>query len=508
MLMHFPPQLPDRMERFYVQYIEDWALCNGLCMRDIDNSHAVHAPVTMFPTPFSKSGFEEALRIQCAFNELYFHAATHEEWLLGHLEEAAKHDDFTAKLIQIHKAAKAGQTQRLTGGLWRSDYIVNGSRTSLEGRQVKQVEFNTVSVSFGALASKVADMHEFLSHASRSWTGHGEVPQNTALKDLARGLANMHAGYKVAEIQHRQATHKTSTSAVEDEDDASIMDDPVVLFIVQPDETNVMDQRLIEFELVKEHDIVSYRISLAEVPDFVVRTNDNRLLHNPSGREIAVVYYRAGYAPSDYPTDVEWNAREMLESSHAVNCPSALTQLAGAKKIQQVLTDRSVLTKIAPSLSSDTVDRLMKTFVKIYPMDDSPEGEQGRYYALREPDHFVLKPQREGGGNNIYGEDIPEFLQSIPTESWAAYILMELIEPPKITNRILRAGKLQSGRVVNELGVFGTVMWDRNHNELLMNEQAGWLLRTKLQDSHEGGVAAGFGCLDSIQLMGPLKDDN
>jgi len=26
--------------------------------------------------------------------------------------------------------------------------------------------------------------------------------------------------------------------------------------------------------------------------------------------------------------------------------------------------------------------------------------------ALDAPDRFVLKPQREGGGNNLYGEDI------------------------------------------------------------------------------------------------------
>ena len=32
--------------------------------------------------------------------------------------------------------------------------------------------------------------------------------------------------------------------------------------------------------------------------------------------------------------------------------------------------------------------------------------------ALEHPEKFVLKPQREGGGNNIYGEDIRPFLQA------------------------------------------------------------------------------------------------
>ena len=31
------------------------------------------------------------------------------------------------------------------------------------------------------------------------------------------------------------------------------------------------------------------------------------------------------------------------------------------------------------------------------------------------PEKFVLKPQREGGGNNVYGEDIKPFLENIKT---------------------------------------------------------------------------------------------
>ena len=28
--------------------------------------------------------------------------------------------------------------------------------------------------------------------------------------------------------------------------------------------------------------------------------------------------------------------------------------------------------------------------------------------AMEDPERFVLKPQREGGGNNVYGEEIRE----------------------------------------------------------------------------------------------------
>lgn len=33
--------------------------------------------------------------------------------------------------------------------------------------------------------------------------------------------------------------------------------------------------------------------------------------------------------------------------------------------------------------------------------------------ALDAPERFVLKPQREGGGNNLYGEDIRQVITII-----------------------------------------------------------------------------------------------
>ena len=35
--------------------------------------------------------------------------------------------------------------------------------------------------------------------------------------------------------------------------------------------------------------------------------------------------------------------------------------------------------------------------------------------AISNPDKFVLKPQREGGGNNLYGDDIKQVSRSLMT---------------------------------------------------------------------------------------------
>jgi glutathione synthase len=40
----------------------------------------------------------------------------------------------------------------------------------------------------------------------------------------------------------------------------------------------------------------------------------------------------------------------------------------------------------------------------------------------------------------------------------------------------------------------------RNKEKVIVNEQCGYLMRTKVSSSNEGGVAAGFAVLDSIYL--------
>lgn len=45
------------------------------------------------------------------------------------------------------------------------------------------------------------------------------------------------------------------------------------------------------------------------------------------GKDVAVVYLRAGYSPDDYPTQQEWEGRFKLEISDAPKVRSALLML-------------------------------------------------------------------------------------------------------------------------------------------------------------------------------------
>lgn len=166
-------------------------------------------------------------------------------------------------------------------------------------------------------------------------------------------------------------------------------------------------------------------------------------------------------------------------------------------------------------MAPEMVERIRATFAAIYPLDRSPAGQRAIALATSEETSagYVLKPQREGGGNNVYGTKIPAFLRSLGDElSWRGHILMELIKPPAVRNSIFRNGQVQSGQVIGELGVYGVCLWrngkddgggrrDGGKGEVLENWEAGFLLRTKGSESEEGGVAAGFGAVDSVCLV-------
>lgn len=254
--------------------------------------------------------------------------------------------------------------------------------------------------------------------------------------------------------------------------------------------------------------------------------------------EISVVYYRAGYTPSDYPTDVQWNLRLLIEKSLAIKCPSIGLQLAGAKKVQQVISQVEVLGNfleigsVDPSSTTSTTspkskltisdsEELLKSFSGLYPLDQSPSGEAALKLAYETPEKFVLKPQREGGGNNVYRTDIPTYLNELSKKDQSnldkggdgkvlereGYILMELIEPPLGSKSILvRSGAdPKESDVISELGIFGVTLFKAGAGgkgaEIWLNQTSGHLLRTKGRESDEGGVAVGFSVIDSPWLV-------
>src|SRR5262245_61558673 len=87
------PRPQDRLR--LAQAIKDWSIAHviagqappGVARADTEGTLAIHAPVTLFPSRFPRSCFEEALSVQKAYNELYVAISRDEAFLAGLVKE-------------------------------------------------------------------------------------------------------------------------------------------------------------------------------------------------------------------------------------------------------------------------------------------------------------------------------------------------------------------------------------------------------------------------------------
>ena len=178
-------------------------------------------------------------------------------------------------------------------------------------------------------------------------------------------------------------------------------------------------------------------------------------------------------------------------------------------------------------MTAEEISQLRSVFTGLYsldPSESSPEALaalQAKVFAS--PQNYVLKPQREGGGNNIYGADIPPSWTRFSPQERKAHILMDRIVPPTQRCVLVRENAVYSDYAcICELGVFGIYLaaLTRLYSSAganpspasasalaaspvkpTVNTCGGYLLRVKPHNVDEGGVAAGFGVLGVMKLV-------
>ncbi|XP_071394968.1 glutathione synthetase-like [Centroberyx affinis] len=438
---------------------KDAALLHGVLMRikETPNSSEVvtYASFTLFPSPVPKAVFHQALAVQTHFNTLVDKISQDPGFLEEALASTIAVDDFTRRLFGIYRQTlKEGRSQSVVLGLNRSDYMLDQRQDGTSS--LKQIEINTIAASFGGLSSGMPDVHRHILKVAGRLEESQRILDNNPAAGLARGLA------KAWELYGSERA--------------------VVMFLVEEGQRNIFDHRYVENELWKRK-IPTIRRRFQDVGKMGSLDQDKKLFVD--GQEVAVVYFRDGYMPQSYISEQSWDARLLLERSLAVKCPDIGTHLAGTKKVQQELARPGVLERFFPD-QPQVVEQIRATFAGLYTLDMGPEGDKTVAMALAAPDQFVLKPQREGGGNNIYGSEICKVLEGAKgSTERTAYILMDLIHPSPVDNYLLRRdAPLQLCKCLSELGVFGAYV--RQGEDMVMNECVGHLLRTKSTEHSDG----------------------
>ncbi|KAJ2156403.1 Glutathione synthetase [Coemansia sp. RSA 552] len=437
----------------YRELATDWQATHGLVLRAPDaGSLLMAAPVSLGPSPIPRREFSRVVDLQPRLNLLFERISRDHGFLVDTLRSLGTADEFTARIFAMYmKQYELGIEKPGVVGIHRSDYLIHAPEgDTAAAPRAKQVEFNTIAASFAALSAITGDLHRFLL-ARTGYQGLLEsgtiepeqLPANESLTSIGDGIA---AGF-------------------------ALYGSP-------------------------EHGIAVERLTFAEMLERGVIRDDNRLF--VGDKEVAVAYYRSGYAPTDFSTDAEWDGRWLIERSRAIPIPSLAYHLAGCKKIQQVLAQPGVVERFIDD--QEAAAQVRQCFVGLYPLDGSKEGLQACEMAISDPDRYVVKPQREGGGYNTYGADIPRLLGQLTEEERKGYILMDLIRAPGFNSMLLRNGQLVPCEVVSELGIYGIFVSDRE-GRTVVNRHGGHLLRTKASDVREGGVAAGFAVIDSPLLV-------
>lgn len=441
-----------------------------------------------------------------------------------------------------------------------------------QATQWKNVEINTISCSFAGLSPLVDTFHHYL-HTYRTALLTGKTAEELAVEkqkeseaatataakagaksepevekscsgvEVPRALAMAMAAWKRSvpiDALRAEYTSKRTASAGRAAS-AHIPLQPVVLVVIQENERNTGDQYKLLFELLETHGITSIRRTFTQLHSIMelVEAPKTKAAAAADGQEaqlppfaiveqryvVSVAYFRNAYVPQDFPTEETWQARLDLERCNAVKCPSIPYHIMTFKKLQQLMTDvPGVLTPISFAGNAEKANALAAHFMEQYSLNADEYGgdrpvaanggvtdpEQWIREAIANPSEFVLKPQLEGGGNLIAGEEMQHVLRDTPQDDplyhriRKEYILMRKIHYPKKTAVLFRDGAMHvmENNVCSELGIYGVVLSDGTSSpDPLWNQCAGYVVRSKPSNVEDGGVMAGVACLDSMLLL-------
>ena len=152
---------------------------------------------------------------------------------------------------------------------------------------------------------------------------------------------------------------------------------------------------------------------------------------------------------------------------------------------------------------------LRQCFAPMYPAYEVVNGIYPQVFAdvNENPYQYVLKPQREGGGFNLWGEEIVSTLKRndryhrkmsmMSRQELENLILMKRIFPEEHECVHVKMGVSSVHPSLSEIGFYSCVLFDTDKKSMLFAKDVGVLVRTKVSDSLEGGVSAGFAVLDS-----------
>lgn len=462
------------------------ATTSGMLMSKKGDADHRHTSFTLYPSAIRRIEYDEGHVLTPILNRLTMTIARDYDFLRNALRETARADEnFTGRLLRM---LDEKHVSRVEFTLNRYDFFANActnENTKPYERGLKLIELNCIAAGVVTQAGLTTALHRMLYSSPASQVV--DVYNNMQLDDMPRNET-------VHLIAASVATAHKHYVRVYDKCDARI------IMIVEEPYVNACDQNMLRWRVWTEHRIDFLRITLPQLAQHSTIASDGTLIVREFAGiqqfSVSVAYFRTGYMPYEYRTEQHWHGRTLIERSNAVSCPSVAMQLMGMKKMQQVLGEPNVLGRY---LDESEAMLVRSTLVKQFDLTCDSAVQCG----IENMHDYVLKPQREGGGNNLYREQLRDTLVRLKPKQRAAYVLMERIHSTAVPNVLVRNGKWEFCEVVSELGFYGGITLV--DGEIVENKVDGQCLKSKKVGVDDGGIIVGVAVLDSPRLVDSLE---
>ncbi|WP_422459381.1 MULTISPECIES: glutathione synthase [unclassified Endozoicomonas] len=472
---------------YAVQDAIEWSLMHGMAVKTAKDS-ARHCAFSFAPTLIGRERFELLKSIVPLMGKLIHGVSEDHGFLLDAIEPLCSGDVFFASLLELHQNIHSSTkpARRLPMLLMRTDFMDDAESGP------KLIEFNGIAAGMGPFGQRAHELHHYLQYqwpaAFQSWSEADdlELIPNHGIEHLARGIAGA-------------ATMVRSQSGEQSQ--------PLFLMVVQPDESNVYDQHLLE-EAIQKEGVKTVRRTFRQLYDQLTSGDNSRLLLEGLGG-IDAIYLRAGYQHCDYVAhDLDGvrccselgKVRILIEQHRVAVNATVSQQLATSKRVQMLLCDMNEEQLTRFGLTMAEAQQVKPFLGEMRPVDD----QSAHWFAGQNPNDWVLKNQGEGGGHCVFDHHILPRLSSLRSEEYSAWSLMRRLHPLHRSHEalVVRNGEAQPvDNLISEIGMF-TLHLD-GHSLTSDMGYAGYLVRSKPATASEGGVHSGQGAVDSLACTRP-----
>ncbi|RNA33549.1 glutathione synthetase isoform X2 [Brachionus plicatilis] len=388
-------------------------------------------PLTLIPSPFPRNEFDLAIKLQLEWNNLMIKFSSNTKLIYDALKDVIKIDQFIRKHWEIcQKVNQQNKKQSITLNIMRIDYMIDYDKMEKNAQTaLSQIEINTFACGGCGIPERIKEFHKYMLHRTGNYDTIEMMDSTNLLDNIVESLI------KSLELYMSPNAH--------------------FLLVIRNLDYTLSDHRLIEYALFeKAPKIKLFRMTFTEINQNAVLDDHGRLFIQ--GCEIGIVYFKSGFDPSDYPSEKEWEARYLLEQSMAIKSPKIEFQLMNTKKFQQYLYESNALEMYIDN--EKTLKLIRSTFVKQLTFK---KGFNQAIFDLieKECENLVLKNQREGGGNNIFGKEIKLHIQNFEEKELEQFVLMEKINSTKEINYLIYPpDEIKKAEISNEIGTFGIAL--------------------------------------------------